>query len=203
MSRLLLLVIFLIWLTWMPGTVGAGRYPLPANVPLFLGGYALLVLGMGVWSRVLARAVGPGQVQRSMRRFTRILSMARLVVPAWFAVGVCVLGWKEFVFGVMGHGLHGWPVELPYTIVGTLPAFGAWMGLWWSQYPAERALREQNLLVQLDNDLPVHAPPGFWGYFSSNLRLQILFTIVPVMAIMLLRDLAAVGFHALGYRDVP
>src|SRR5207237_2960251 len=43
---------------------------------------------------------------------------------------------------------------------------------------------------------PVHAPPTFRSYFLSNLRLQILFTTVPVLAIILLRDVFALGVAA-------
>src|SRR6185437_12392662 len=74
-------------------------------------------------------------------------------------------------------------------LLGTLPAFATWMGLWWSQYPAERALKEQNLLVELDNDLPLYRPPPFKSYFLSNFRLQVLFTLLPVALIVLVRDL--------------
>ncbi len=58
-----------------------------------------------------------------------------------------------------------------------------------SQYPAERALREQNLLIEFDNDLPLYRPPPFRSYFFSNFRLQVLFTLVPVAMILLVRDL--------------
>src|SRR6185295_2854349 len=67
--------------------------------------------------------------------------------------------------------------------------FVTWMGLWWSQYPAERALREQNLLVELESDLPPYRPPPFRSYFITNFRLQVLFTLVPVGLIVLVRDL--------------
>ena len=45
------------------------------------------------------------------------------------------------------------------------------------------------MLAVLMSDLPPHAPPRFWGWFLANLRLQILFMLVPVMMILLLRDL--------------
>ena len=73
-------------------------------------------------------------------------------------------------------------------LIGTMPAFATWMGLWWSQYPAERALREQNLLVELDNESPLYQPPRFRSYFFSNFRLQVLFTLLPVALIVLVRD---------------
>jgi STE24 endopeptidase len=62
--------------------------------------------------------------------------------------------------------------------------------LWWSRFPADRALREQSLLTYLENDLPVHSAPKFWDYFRSNVRLQVLFTLVPVALILGVRDMA-------------
>jgi STE24 endopeptidase len=81
-------------------------------------------------------------------------------------------------------------------LIGTFPCFAAWMGLWWAQFPAERALREQNLLVLIEEELPIHAPPDLRAYFVANLRLQLLFTVVPVLLIILLHDIAAVGVWA-------
>src|SRR5207247_4349684 len=105
------------------------------QVFLFLGVFVLLVLILGLWSRLLARVVRPGNLHRSMRRFSRAVSIVRMLIPAWFAVGVCVLGWKDWIFVAFGvkHRLPA--MELPYTILGTLPAFAAWVGLWWAQYP--------------------------------------------------------------------
>src|SRR3712207_8272462 len=38
-------------------------------------------------------------------------------------------------------------------------------------------------LPQLEADLPIQAPPNFRQYFTSNLRLQVLFTVVPVLIV--------------------
>jgi STE24 endopeptidase len=167
---------------------------------LFLGVLVLLVLLMGLWSRMLARRVASTGLNRSIRRFNKSMSTARMMIPVWFAVGLLVLGWKRWVFDAMGPAAHWSATELPSTLIGTLPVLLAWMGLWWSQYPADRALREQTLLIQLDDNLPIHSPPGFWSYFGANLRLQLLFTIVPVLAIMFLRDIASViSFSVTGH----
>ena len=54
---------------------------------------------------------------------------------------------------------------------------------------SDRALREQNSLAIFEEDLPVHAPPAFRDFFVANMRLQVLFTIVPVALIILLHDI--------------
>ena len=187
MSRILLLLPFLIWLAYerQPAVVET-RADL-AGLGLFFTGVVGIVLMMGLWSRLLARRVTGRNVQRSLRRFNRVMNVARLAVPAWFGAGVFLLGWGAVVHELLSP-LQRLPLELPLLIVGTAPAFAMWMGLWWSQFPADRALREQNLLIQLNAGLPTHAPPSFNRYFTSNLRLQLLFILVPVMLIIGLRD---------------
>jgi STE24 endopeptidase len=118
--------------------------------------------------------------------------VARALIPIWFGFAVFVLGWGQLVDHLL-RPLSRWPVELPGLIVGTLPAFAAWMALWWAQYPADHALRQQNLLLMIEDGLPVHQPPGFWSYFTNNLRLQVLFSVVPVALIVLIHDLVSVA----------
>jgi STE24 endopeptidase len=237
MSRILLLLIFLLWMAWTsrpaPGTGGsnggvtapvtprsdnperntppaiapvaprgtrAAQQPAVApvaadprvGVPVFLGFYALLLGVMRLWSRLLARNVTADSLDRSLRRFSKVMLVARLMVPTWFGIGLFLLGWGplvnagfESVYGAAPL-LRG--LQLPGVLVGTFPAFLAWVGLWWSQYPADHSLREHNLVDQLEAGQPVYAPPTFREYFTANLRLQVLFTVAPVLAIVTLRD---------------
>src|SRR5439155_18673656 len=122
---------------------------------------------------------------------------ARICVAAWFVVGLYWLSWGRLVLHTLVPP-DDWPVMLPATVVAIAPAFLAWMGLWWAHYPAGRALREQSLLYQLEADLPVHAPPGFRSYFVAQLRLQVLFTIVPILLILAIRDAAFLALRITG-----
>ncbi len=187
MSRILLLLIFVFWMS-------APQYAQPAardawiGVAVFLGYYVLLVLVMGVWGRLLARRVSAGNLRRNLRRYNYTLFVARAMIPVWFAFGVFGLGWGEMVHRALGtDALRA--AQLPGLLLATLPPMAAWMGLWWSQYPAEIALREQSMLGALEADLPIYAPPRFRDYFLSNVRLRLLFTVVPIFLIVLLRDL--------------
>jgi STE24 endopeptidase len=72
------------------------------------------------------------------------------------------------------------------------------MGLWWAQYPADRALKEQNLLFEANEGLPIHAPPGFGTFFVEHLRQQLLFTLAPIILIVSARDLLALGYLIFG-----
>ena len=213
MSRILLLLVFLIWLTgWSavePRPVeGASAWT--GALP-FVAFYVLLVLVLGLYSRLLARRVAADNLQNSLKRFSWMMLAARVLIPAWLAVGVFVpqMGWVSAVAWALGQTiLPSNPtsftgqvlsmVYIPGVLLGTLPALLAWVGLIWAQYPADRALREQNMLAQLDHDLPLHAPPRFGPYFWANLRLQVLFIVVPVLLIMAMHDvllLSGVSFY--------
>jgi STE24 endopeptidase len=188
-------------MAWLPNRASlAGGVELrfdAAGVVLFLGFYVILVITMALWSRLLARRVSGRNLQRSMNRFNWMMQAARYMVPAWFAVGLFALGWGDVVSLALWP-LRRVPVELPALLLASLPAIGAWMALWWSNFPADRALREQAMLIQLDANLPVHAPPSFRSYFTANVRLQLLFTLVPVLLILLARDVLALALWLTG-----
>ena len=203
MSRILLLLLFVFWMAWKSAT----DLPAPQGDRLrgsvtFVSFYALLVLVMGLWSRLLAQRIAADNFRRSLRRYNHTLLFARAMIPAWFGIGVFALGWGGVVQGVLGTRLTR-EFELPGLLLGIFPAVCAWMGLWWSQYPADRALREQNMLPQLEAGLPVHAAPSFRHYFFSNLRLQVLFTVVPVLMIVFVRDVFAALVPARYWQQAP
>lgn len=201
MSIILLLLLFLIWMAWSPQEAVRAVVSPQWGLPLFAGGYALMALGLGAWSRRVARGVALGNIHRSLVRFNRVMTGARWFVLVWFAAGVFELGWGQAV-QTMLTPIAAWPVELPGVLIGLAPGLLAWMALWWSQFPADRALREQSLLHQLENDLPVFSPPSFRGYFESKVRIQLLFTLVPILMILLLRDVVALGITGLGQTAV-
>ena len=189
MSRFLLLVLFLIWMAWRAdgaGATGVVRVDLN-DIALFFGLYLLLIGVLGVWSRLLARRVQRVRLERGMRYFHRVMFAARTFVPVWFGIGVFSLGWGWLVQWMIGP-VADWPVQLPGAVIGVLPPILAWAGLWWAQYPADRALRQQRLLVDFDNGHAIFQPPRLWDYLASHLRLQVLFTAVPILLILALHD---------------
>ena len=212
MSRILLLLLFVLWMAWTSApsqSPTAAERAVPELLPgvvTFVSFYALMVLVLGLWSRLLAARVAADNFRRSLRRYNATLLAARLGVPAWFGFGVFSLGWGWVVIDLLDNVYRplGVPLaaarrfELPALLIALLPPLAAWVGLWWAQYPAERALREQNLLPQLEADLPVQAPPSFRQYFMSNLRLQVLFTVVPVLLIVFMRDVLSFAFALTG-----
>ncbi|HEV8379029.1 MAG TPA: hypothetical protein VGP99_09280, partial [Tepidisphaeraceae bacterium] len=165
MSRVILLLIMAVWL------VGAEELqrnrPAPhGSIPFHFAGYVAIVAAVAIWSRALARRATAGNFRRLLRRFNNTLQIVRWLIPAWMALDVIRGGvWTQMVLARFGTKL-----ELPAMVIGIAPAMLAWMALWWAEYPAERAMREQNVLDELMHGMPVHQPPPFSRMFITSLR---------------------------------
>lgn len=199
-------MIFALWLVG-PGSMAAPAWGVPAGVGIFLAGYLLLIGIVAVWAKMLSREVEGERLHRSLGRFNWMLSVARGAIPLWLAAGLFShLGWGHIVWNWLEPYTAVYPAEehqgallaLPGLLVGTGPSLLAWMGLWWAAFPAERALREQSLLNQLDQDMPVHAPPRFRDYLVANIRQQLLLMLLPVLLILFVRDVSLVSLKLAG-----
>jgi STE24 endopeptidase len=201
-SVILLLLLFIVWMA-LGSPADAARLPLTSpllGAGIFIGGYVTVVLAIGWWGRRMTRGdrgAALDHVLDACRRFNRVVTAAQVFVPAWLAVALLMLGWGDAVRAALGP-VARWPIDLPSLIVGIAPSLLTWMGLWWAQFPVDRALREQNLLTRLDGDLPVYPPPSLGVYFVGKLRMQLLFTIVPILLIVATRDALSWPLHAAG-----
>ena len=133
---------------------------------------------------------------RRQTAFLWAVWIARQAIAVWFAVGVFALHWGDQVDRWLGTTITGptakYPLESVPAMLGTLPALLAWIGIILSKYSSERAAREDMILDHLDAGLPVHPVGGLRSYLSANLRLDLLFTIVPIAMILVLRDFGAI-----------
>jgi len=188
MSRFLPLVAFVLWLSASPSPAAEGL-SLWQGAGILLAGYLLLVAGMAIWSRMVARKIYQGNSSRRLWRFNWVMFAARVLAAGWLAVGIYLLGWGMLVdkwLDVLGLGRL--PVDSPGLVLGTFPCFAAWLGLLWAQFPTDHAQWEQNLLISLDQNFPVHRAPGLGGYLNINLRLKVLFAAAPAFAFFVMKD---------------
>src|SRR5687767_654905 len=100
--------------------------PAAIDLGLFFGMYALVVVVLGMWSRLLAQRVRVKAFRRGFRYFHRVVFAVQVFIPVWFAVGVFFLGWGSAVQRMLAP-VSAWPVQLPGAIIGTIPALLAWM----------------------------------------------------------------------------
>jgi STE24 endopeptidase len=197
MSRLTILLIMAVWLM---GAEEFQRNPTPSHgsMTLFFGGYLFVIAAVAVWSRWLARRVTATNFRRLFRRFNQALGIVRWLIPAWMAVDVLRGGaWTQLVLSKMGGKL-----ELPAMIVGIAPAILTWIALWWAEYPADRAMREQNVLDEVMHGMPVHQPPTLLRTLITSLRQQLLPMLLPILLIELLRDLVHLSHLTTSWNDL-
>lgn len=165
---------------------------------IFLGLYLLLVLAMGVWGRIFARRIAITNLELSLRRFNQAMLSAKMLLLIWFSIGLFYLGWGNTVLALLGS-LGEAPFETPGALLSTIPVLLAWSGLFWAQFPADRSFREQSLLLQLESNLPVQMPPNFWSAYFANLRLHVLFVVIPVVLVLILRDAVLLVLRKTGH----
>lgn len=75
------------------------------------------------------------------------------------------------------------------SLIAGVPFIIAVMLAWVSVYPAERAIRQIALEINLLRGRPVHPVWGIWEYLAYNFRHQLLFILAPMLLILLARDL--------------
>jgi len=186
---------------WSSQSEGPDSADLPRTA-VFFGFYLVLVLTMGIWGRVFSRRIAITNLELSLRRFNQAMVSARMMVLIWFSIGLFYLHWGHTVLAMLGPVTH-LKLETPGAVLSALPVLLAWAGLFWAQFPADRSLREQSLLLQLESDLPVQMPPNFWSAFFANLRLHVLFVVVPVLLVLILRDVITVVLTKTGQMPTP
>jgi STE24 endopeptidase len=198
LSRIQLLLPLLMWALWH-------TYRAPARIDPWLGlsAYAAALLGVVAIVYVVA-----GQVERRIDA-GRLLAAGRYH-QALFAARWAVLllhAGALFFGGLGGLVLRAAPewlgAESPAVMLSTLPVLLAWAGLIWTGYRVDRATRERSVLFVLDAGLPVHAPPTLWQFLSHAVRTQILFTLLPVVLAIGLRDVLLWAVAALDVRPRP
>lgn len=197
MIRFLPLIPLMLWLSWSDRPAAADASLDPTPLLTLFSVLLPAVAIMAAWGRSLVRRHPYGRLPT--RGFQRGLTVARVIVVAWFGTCVYSLGYGDWINALLSP-IHAWQVRLPGVILGTWPAFVAWLGLAWASYPVERSLREGRLLDELDAGLNVHAPPTLRDAMANHVRTHVLFLLAPILATIALRDAAALGFASAGAR---
>jgi len=192
-ARLALLLPLLFYLTYEPQYA---RRPVSwAQMMLFFAVLlALPLVGRALANRI-ARIDSETVLHRASVRLNRLLGMARMAALLWTSAGLYVFGYGDWVSHVVSRFAQP---SLAGAVLATLPAYGTWLLLYWAQYPAERTLREQAILIHLEAAFPVRAPPTLVEYLVYQLRTGPGVILLPVLAVLLLRDVTHLGLKLAG-----
>lgn len=194
MARIALVVILLVWLAWTPRDAASLHLSVAMRGSLFLGFYAGMILGIGLWARWLARDAYRRERTQALHRFNRLMLPFRILVVAWFAFGMFVLDWRQLLWPAIAP-FSAWDVQTLPMLLGTLPALLAWTALWWAQYPVEQAIRERRTVMNVNAALPTFIPPSLGEYLMDNFRTGLLFTLTPIVGVFALRDVATLALR--------
>lgn len=185
----------MIWLSWTPGW--APHHSGAADLVIGLAGLGVVLALVALHSRFLVPYLSGPRYAWGLRRHGIVSRLGRYSIPLWFGIMVYGTDYPQLVREVLSP-LRGWPVEAPAFLLGILPAMLAWVGLWWALYPADRALREQMLVLRLDANMPIRGGLSLLQHLLSNIRLQLLFLLAPVLCILVLRDIMVLMLVGLG-----
>lgn len=116
---------------------------------------------------------------RAIRSAERMVMAGQVLTVVAHVLGVLVGGWMEVVRFGLGLG----DIIVIDEIICVLPAILVISSGWWSFYPIERRLRETVWLRVLEDGLPLYPTPTRWQFVSSNIRHQVLLTLVPLIMI--------------------
>ncbi|MHC4216971.1 MAG: M48 family metallopeptidase [Planctomycetota bacterium] len=168
-----------------------------------LGGWSAAAL---VWAPVLlVVAVTFGGVEYCRSRLAsggapgpvlaaeRLARWARWLLLAHFAAVVLVFGWLDTVRAAVGD------IVLADELVAMLPPLVGLAGTWWAYYPIERRVRDAVLLRQLDLGRAIFPTPTRGQYVLTQLRLHVLFLLVPILLIIAAAELIDVASGRWGW----
>jgi len=111
------------------------------------------------------------------------LAAAQWAIIAGYAAALFVFGWGATVQVWLGGD-----VILVDLVITILPPVIGLAGTWFVYEPIVSRLREARMIRSIDEGRIVHAPPSRLLYTFLQLRINLLFLLAPLLAIVLLRD---------------
>lgn len=144
------------------------------------------VAGLLVGRRTLrALECRPDDPAIAQSAFSRGMTLVQLLLGVGHAAVLTLTRWTPLCAGLPVVG--DWP--LVGGLLAALPFLISLVLVWIAVYPADRAIRQVALEAQLFRGRPVHPVWTLSEFLAFNLRHQVLFILIPMMAILGVRDL--------------
>jgi len=162
------------------------------GVFLFFAGVMLVQWSLyrGLTRGILARLTRFGWQDKTTSLLpSRIDFLTRLLVLTIYAVFTLYGGWGDWVINRLKLQ------DVDYVLLGELAILGPFLvfeGLrLWCYYPINRTIREQLMMGQLAEGMAARPVWSLGQYLSFQFRYGILIVVIPILLIMLLRDVIA------------
>jgi STE24 endopeptidase len=142
----------------------------------------LLAMSLAAWG-VCAFVLGRIRVKPSvstfyLRSLNFVIEALRLTALALFFFDIFFLGWLTYLYRLLG------PPQVLSDALAILAMLGVVIASWWAFYPIDRHLRGSRLISEIDSGSPV-APIWTRGqYLMSQVRVNILFTLIPLLLML-------------------
>ena len=146
-------------------------------LPLLLGGLAWLHVAR------CGRRIGRAGGMRALLSAERTIRVTRWLIALNHIAAIVVLDGLGAVRRLTGD------LILIDELITILPAMLGLVATWWIYYPIERRLLDASFLRRLDSGTPVYPKLTRWRYVVVQARMQVLLTLVPVLAIAGLSEL--------------
>jgi Zn-dependent protease with chaperone function len=167
-----------------------------------VGGWSATALAWAPVLLVVALTFGGVQYCRSRLASTggvlaaeRLARWARWLLLAHFTAVVLVFGWLDTVRAAVGDTV------LADELIAMLPPLVGLAGIWWAYYPIECRVREAVLIRHLDAGRAVFPAPTRGRYVWTQMRLHVLFLLVPILLIIALAELIDVAAGRWGWPE--
>ena len=144
---------------------------------------ALVVFFCWLGVRVCEQKLSRGRSPRPIIIADRMVRVARWIIVLNHAVAVLVFGWLETVRSVTGN------LVLVDELIAIAPPLLGLIGTWWAYYPIDRRVQEAMLVRRLDDGRPVYPTLSRSQYVVLQIRLNVLLSLLPLMAILASREI--------------
>lgn len=148
------------------------------------GAIGMIVFWHGFIARLCDRRLGTGGGPAYLGVADRASMIAQWLVLLSYTASVLVFGWHDAVQQVLGGD-----VVLGDVVITITPPIVGLMAIWSSHYLLVKRVRDAALIRAFDEGQPVHAMPSRWRYVLLQLRLNVLFLLVPLLLIVTWSDL--------------
>ena len=146
---------------------------------IFIGGLCTIVLWQWLVTLWCEWRMKRRQRVAALHMADLVRTLAQILIVATYIVCTLWLDWFETVRLIIGRDMLF--IDVLLTLLPALVALGL---TWAVHYPIVKRIRDATTIRSLDDGKPMYVMPGRWAFTFMQIRVQLLFLIVPLMLIV-------------------